>query len=627
MSIWSVRRPRSAHASDIHPLRTAAYLLALVVGGAFALGASCSKPTTIQITSPVSGTFSTASNVLVTGQVKNPGTTMVDVTVNGISVLPLAPDGTFTATVSLDPSVVFNPIVAELTRSNNKPLRSRVTVIAGDSVADGDYSPMGVALRLNDSGLDQAEPLVSSLVDLDPATLLPVGTTVIQNYCAIDSIFGCLGRVDVRVATPAPSISGFGISVDAQANDAVAGNIGISGLDAQFDVIGVSGIAPSCGLHISASGTNINGSYGLQPLAADPSQVDVFQNGAVAVNFTGFNQQFTSGLCDFPLIGDLIQLIVGNLQGTVESGFEGFLNAVDPQGNTPVAGAIETALAGIEISGPIGQAIGVDLETPLFDVYEDADGITLDSDARITASLPAPGAPDLPASYHVNEAFPPFGTTTPVSGTPYDMAISISSSAFNQLLKSEVESGLLLASITEFDLGGGPLPLNALLMSTFVPEFALMDPATPLRIDLQPTLAPVVTGNPGPNGELLELRMGHLLVDVSVDQPGGARLLRFAVDVATGLDVSFSNGQLSFVPSSTINPANINVTVLDSSIVGNEPFLQLLVQQLGSILFPELAGSLDTFPLPDFLGLQLGAVEVSKSGSYTSLFFDLAPAP
>jgi hypothetical protein len=620
----SVDRSRGSSASRIRVLFR---VLALVLGGGLVLGANCGSPF-VQITSPANGAFSTAGSVVVTGKVLNFGNALIDATVNGVSVLPLAGDGTFSISVALDPGAIANPIVLEATRTNGKPLRHRVTVIAGDSVPDGALSTMGVALRLNDTGLDEAEPLIASLVDLDPATLLSVGTLVLNDYCAIPGPFGtCLGRMDVTVSTPAPSITGFGIAVDSLADDLVAGDITIGGLEANFFLNG-SGLAPDCGLEITASSTMIAGDYGLQADALDPRFVDVFQNGAVDVNFTGFGQEFTSGLCDFPLIGSIIQLIVGNLEGTVEQGFEGFLNDVDPNGNTPVAGAIETALADIEISGPIGQAIGVNLDTPLFDVYEDSAGITLDADASITASLPDPLAPDLLASYHVDEAFPPFGALSP-GGLPYDLAIAISTSAFNQLLKAEIESGLLRTSLTEFDLGTGPIPLTAGFLALIVPEFGLIDPATPLRLHIAPKLAPIMTGNPGPFGEQNELLVTHLDVRIVVDQPNGPLLLQFAVDVPVGLNVSFDDltDHLSFELGTMINPVTIEVTILRNELSSAEPLLTTLVQQLGSLLFPELASSLETFPLPDFLGLDLQFVEVAKSGEFNSLFFDLEPAP
>jgi hypothetical protein len=44
-------------------------------------------------------------------------------------------------------------------------------------------------------------------------------------------------------------------------------------------------------------------------------------------------------------------------------------------------------------------------------------------------------------------------------------------------------------------------------------------------------------------------------------------------------------------------------------------------------LIPDLAGALSGFPLPQFFGLVLDGVEVSRTGGFTGLYADLAPAP
>ena len=77
----------------------------------------------------------------------------------------------------------------------------------------------------------------------------------------------------------------------------------------------------------------------------------------------------------------------------------------------------------------------------------------------------------------------------------------------HQLLKAEVECGLLQIQLTELDLGGGPLPLTAGLLAALIPEFSSLPPETPIAIDLKPSLAPIVTGNFGPGGELADLRL------------------------------------------------------------------------------------------------------------------------
>ncbi|MEN8180926.1 MAG: hypothetical protein ABFS46_00165 [Myxococcota bacterium] len=583
-------------------------------------------PPSVTIDSPAHGEFVTGSQVTVTGTLSGSLGQIAELRINGLLVITFGQPN-YSFPIGIGSSEIFKPIVVELTRLDGSVVRRRVTVLHGDSVADGGFSPMGVAMRLNDSGLDDVEPLVEGLVDFDVATLLPVGTLLILDYCAVrDPLFGfCVGWVDVYVANPPPGIGGFGLDVDAMVNQ-VAGDVSIQDLRVDMDVIG-SGLAPSCGLRVTAATTTILGDYGLQPDAVDPSLIDVNQIGGVNVSFSQFQDEFTSGICDFPLLGDLVQLLLGDIEPTVRQGLEGFLNDPDGSGpqDGPIGDAIEVALAGIEISGPIGQAIGVNLETPLFDVFEDADGITLDSDARITASQPAAGAVDLLASYHIAEPFPTFGPNTPGGGLPYDLGLCISTSAFNQLLKAEVESGLLLSSLTELDVGFGLTPITAGFLASFIPAFGGLDPALPMRIDLAPTLGPVVTGAEGPQGELAELRIGHLLMSLVVDS-SGFPLLEVAVDATVGLEIAFTNGELSFTPG-PLSSNDVGVTILTNPLAANESPLRSLLLILIPQLFPTLADSLGSFPLPDFLGLQLDAVEVGKNGEFMSLFVDLSAGP
>jgi len=211
--------------------------------GLLMLGLGCGEPT-VTITSPLHGSFSTDSTVTVTGTIANVSPSDVRLRVNNVAT-PLNADGTFSISLPLDAAKIVNPYLAVLRRISDGQIiaKSRVVVYAGTGVADGAFSPQSVGLRLNDSGLDQIEPTIHSLVNLDLASLLPVGTTVISGYCAI-SVFGaCVGHIDARVANPPPSISDWSLNVDSQTNSA-AGNINVSNMRIDLDLIG-SGLAPS----------------------------------------------------------------------------------------------------------------------------------------------------------------------------------------------------------------------------------------------------------------------------------------------------------------------------------------------------------------------------------------------
>jgi hypothetical protein len=605
------------------------HLLVAWIGLAALLVATvgCGSSPQVLILSPTNGTFSTAGTIAVQGIVLNVDLSdIADVQVNGVSVLPLTPGMAFNSVIALDPANPVHPIVAEVIGQSGTVLRDRITVIVGDSIPDGSFSDESIALRMTEAGLDELEPAITSLVPLDIATLVPPGTLIVDNFCYQDSIFGCLGRIDATISgNPPPSLSSFSVDLDPMTNF-VAGDITLFDLFFRADVVAVTGIGFSCDIDVTASTTLIPGDYGLEPLAANNEEVDVTQLGNVSVSFGNFNDSTDcDGFLGF-IVEFFIGLFISDLQNDfVRPGLEDFLNTVDGNGNTVTAAALETALETVELTGPIGDALGVDLEAPMFVILEDTGGVTLGSDARIISTMPDPAAVDLTKSFHVDQAFPTFGALAP-NGQPYDLALCISASAFNQLLKAEIESGLLITSIADFDFGGGLTPITAGLLSTLLPQFAALDPAELLSIDLYPTIAPVLTGEAGPAGELATLMMPHLDVSIVPIVDPSTALLRVTADAEIGLDAGFSGGELVFTLS-PVAPMDIDVTILENPLFVDEVTLDLLLPALISLAVPTLSDSLGSFPLPDFLGLQLGLVDVDRNGQFMSLYFDLSPAP
>jgi hypothetical protein len=630
---------RARHASRLS-LAALAALSALVMGG------MCDSPPSIRITSPLHGIFTTDASVTVTGVVKNIAVANASVRVNGV-VVALNPDKTFSRVLALDPDVVFNPITAELTRLDvGGKFVDRHVVIVGDSIPDGGYSTEAVALRLNDTGLDKVEPIITSQVPIDPADLLPPGTQIIDEFCAA-TLFGlCIQTADAFVSgTPPPSVGSVSIDADSMTSF-VAGDVGLTDLFVRADVRnGSVGIIPfSCHVNINADTTAILGDYALEPLAADPNFVDVTQIGGVDVVFGNFSDtRDCDGIFGF-LIEFFLNLLITDLQALVEPEFEAFLN--DPDGAGPqdaaVADAIETALAGISIQGPVGEALQVTFDAPLFTVPEDPAGLTLGADASFTTSvgtgpgqcLPPPGAPDFAASYHVSESFPPFGGTfedpqNPGTFIPYDLAVASSTSAFNQLLKAMVECGLLTSSFSEIDLGFGAEPITAGLLSVLIPQLSGLDPGLALEIRLRPTIAPVVTGNPGPDGEQAELRVANLIFDiVAPGMIGDALFLSAAADVRIGLGAEFDEetGALMFLLSEPA-PSDITVVITANPLNTNSTALQNALPIVLAPTFPSLSAALGSLPLPTFFGLGLDALAVMRNGAFLTIFANFVPAP
>jgi hypothetical protein len=187
------------------------------------------------------------------------------------------------------------------------------------------------------------------------------------------------------------------------------------------------------------------------------------------------------------------------------------------------------------------------------------------------------------------------------------MALALADSAFNQILAALVESGSFNQEISEIDLtgGGNPVPITAGLFALIMPEFGQLDPALQLRLRIAPTMAPVLSGDPGPQGEIAEFVLSHMLVDVISGPPGLESLHgRFAIDLAAAFDLTIEAGTGNLVPAiGAPDPGDILITLLDNPLCLDEGTLQLV------------------------LGLQPTAVEVSRVGDFLGIFLNVVPAP
>lgn len=569
----------------------------------------------VQLTSPNNGIFTQATSVSVQGNVINPapGQTL------RINNTPVAVSGgAFSATVPLT-KPILNPIEAELT-STGFVARDRRMVIKGKSVVDGSFTAQGIGMRVTDPGLDKIEPVVVQMVNLKPSDLIRPGTQIINDQCAVTNpVFGgCIESVDVFVDSV--HFDNYSIDMDSKVN-VVGATVRLNNVRVVARVIG--SLLTDCRITVTTATTTIVGDYALHPDATNPSNIDVNQVAPVNVSFASFNSSSTcSGVFGF-----LVEALIPDIQPMMRDGLQSYLNDPDGSGpqDAPIADALETALAGVELSGPIGQGLGVVLETPLHAVTEDNNGITLNSNVRITAPALAPGAPNLTASYHIDETFPTFGTSTPVQNRSYMLAIGISTSSFNQLLKAQVETGLLATDLTTINLGAGTQPITAGLLATLMPEFATFPPSTPMSIRIRPTIAPLVTGATGPSGELAELLIGQLKADiVSGPSQNPTVHLGLILDIRTGFNMAFDSQSGALLPSLSA-PATQNITtvVVYNPMRTDEANLQVLVPALISPVLPSLSSALGSIPIPTLLGLQPTGVEVSRNGAYMSVFLNL----
>ncbi len=593
------------------------------------------------IQTPLPGSFVDAPEVVVSGAIPTTDVATTAASLNGtaLALTPGAvlPDGSvealFSQVVPLDFEAVFNPLAVVWTLPGGSPGRARTTVVAGPWVADGAASPDSAALRFNDSGLDDFEPVLEDLVGFDLAGVLPVGLRI-YNKCVVDTFAGCIGRAKVYVDDPPPSYTAQRVALDAFA-DGVQLDLALQDVRVDLEIRG-SGVVPDCRLRLTADEVRVGGRYALAPDAVDPSAIDLGQNGSLVIMFDDFRQNFTGGSCNDGLIEDVVNDVVGDLKADIRNALRDLLDDPDGGGpdDGPLADAIEAALADLEIARPIGQALQVGLRSPIVAVSQDDDGVTIVTD-NVVEALPgdpagceAPAdAPDFVASYEPAPALPALGPLTPAAGLPYDVALSVSDAALDQGLKAFTECGLLHSDLEDLTLGGSTFPIDAGLLALIEPAFGSLPSDLPLSLRVRPALAPVLAAGPGPDGELAALRIADLRIDV-IDPVDGFVWLGMAVDATTGLDFGFdaTTGELSLATAGSL--AGVAITVLDDAIGADEPALVATLTTLLEGGVVSLGDDLGSFRLPALLGLELVPVEIERGTGSATFFFDAAtPVP
>jgi hypothetical protein len=160
-----------------------------------------------------------------------------------------------------------------------------------------------------------------------------------------------------------------------------------------------------------------------------------------------------------------------------------------------------------------------------------------------------------------------------------------------------------------------------------IPAFSALPPGLALRLDVSPSLAPFLSGDAGPGGELAELQVPHLVGEIR-EVATNHLWLALALDFTAGLGIVFDagTGGLAFSVES-VSAANITLAVTHNPLAIDPASLQTGLPPLLEPLLPTLGAGLGAFPLPSFLGLGLGAVELARTGQFLTLYANLVPAP
>ena len=569
------------------------------------------------------GVYTTSPTQQITGTVEvGQGDSLTSVTVNGVTA---AVDGeNWTAGIPLDGTEILNAVVVEATFGTGQVIRERRTVVYGDGnhasvLPEGQVLDQSVGLRINESSFTKLGPVIKQLTTIDLGAAAPPGTVLI-NKC-MQQVIVCTLFVNARTAA-APTISDFDVALDSHAGNTQA-IVTLHDLHLDIDVAArVLGVPTNCDLVVDADRVTIDGRYTLRPDPANPEILDVNLVGtAPTVALTGVTHDFTGGVCSLPLLEQIVNLILGDIQTLMHDGLVAQLDDPDGSGpvDSPIADAIEGGLANVHIAGPIGEALGLNLASVLQNVTADTQGLGFRASGSFTSSGPAPGAPNLTGSVGWGDNLGPIGATSP-GGSGFDVAVGASASSFNQLLAGETERGLLNVDVSQID--GQPLTLRSLL--DLIGAGGLVTQDMPLVVELRPEVAPIVTTAPGPAGALGELRLSGYRVLVKSPSPE-AVMMELVIDFTTGVDLQFADGGLAFGFDTPAADA-FDVTITQNPLNIPPAIIEQVFEELSPRVFASVQDALPKFPLPQFVGLNLQPVEVNRLGTGFVLYANLVPA-
>jgi hypothetical protein len=569
------------------------------------------------------GVYTSSPTQEITGTYRvGAGDSLVSVTVNGE---PATLDGnSWRHDLPLDGEAIFNSVLVEARFAKGEVRRERRTVVYGDGttariVPQGERLDDAVGLRVNERAFTSLGPVIRELTTIDTAAIAPAGT-VLLNECLAE-VLVCTVHARGAIAAP-PTLGDFSVALDSRQGQ-VQATVTLTDLHVPIDVDArILGIPSSCDLVVDAGTVNVAGGYALGPDAADPHVLDVNLVGTPTVTTADVTSDFVGGICSIPVIEQIVGLILPDVENLLRTNLTTLLSDRDGAGpaDSPVADAIEAALAQVNIAGPIGDSLGLDLDSTVMAADEDDDGIGLRATALFTADAVAAEAPDLPGSVGFGDTLGPIGTTSP-SGQPFDVGVGASVSGFNQLLAGETERGLVNVDVTE--LGGQPLTLRRLFDTIGAGGVVTQD--RPIVITLRPEVAPIVTTADAPAGALGELRFHGYRVTVKTADETNTVITELVIDFSTGVDLTLQDDGLAFAfdqPEAedfhsdiVQNPLNLPADVVDQ-----------VFEALAPDVFGAVGESLPRFPLPQFVGMDLSLVEIARVGTGFVLYADLVPA-
>lgn len=606
---------------DVHPTAAAHRRLglgaqsALLGGGAPlppAAGSGSGLQGRITVVSPPHGHFTTASSVLVQGEAKLPrtATEKLRLDANGLEA-HLDAGGPFSVTVPLPEGRIEHPIVLTLRAGDEILDQERLVVFRSSSLNLSTTVDDAVVGRLTPEGMAEiADEINGRLLS---NFVLDLRTPVLQSN-PLDSNFQGEFHYVVDATNAGFSTSSIEI-VPMSGRVRVRLNIHDFFIDVHFH--GWLPNYPDPGFNCDGRMAN-----GLLSVYADFSfspgpagAVNVTQLTPLEVESLGF---FSFGDCS-----GLAEFLVEARFRTSLACEDRLENAIrsrlEPLNQSRVLETeLEEILARVAISGPVGGALGVNVSGGIGAIVISPEAAQVRLDTRLSGPAPAGTA----TAALPTQALPSTGLD-PVTGQPYEFAVSVALKTINQLLLAKgdvIPSEIVLDSL---DFGTGPHPITAGLLGAFIPRLASLGAATPVQVRLRRTLPPMLVGPGGSAGSLADLYVGQLeIACIPLSGPYDDRtVLALGLDLGGSVGLSFQSSAL--VVSLDLEPDFETAAVLVDELGVDQDSLMLVLRSLTDSLLQAFGPATASFPIPAFEGIQISAIRFVAESGYVTAYLDL----
>lgn len=531
----------------------------------------------VTITSPANGGFAAPGAVAVTGIYEGPE--LASLTINGT---PASISGNaFSGTVTLTAGQAMLDIEAEATTAE----RGRVSadrVIIFESAALTAESPVtyGVALDFENRGMDAlADALADELDGLDFADLLGRRLTS-----------GERGAIEVDKALIEDVAFTLKATEEGLLIRPVIGNIEV--------VINIFDL-PLIDLKIEG--------LILELLA----EIEVNEKYQIKINVVDSSVKIAS---------------LGIENGLLDEAASGLVSLVlDLLVDLLVPGALENLLSSLELNiGLTGATLSL---YPAAALTTDRN-LALSLHSQVTITDPSVWNEDFqPAGFRSTALSPsPFPEATPLTNKPYGLALGANDDFLNQLLYAVAATDTLNFTIEEEEI-------DAEILSLLFFSFETIDPASPVIIELAPTVAPLTVANPVDGMMHLALPgyTGRVLINCGTDttclaradQNGNWEAMSFAIDLDAPASLTISEDAISLL----LSDINIGVNIIHNAVgQTNIDNLERLFAELFDQILPELLTELESieFEMPELLGLSLTLPDMAVYGQDNlGIFLDL----